>query len=612
MNIDDKKKAKEHKSYQAVINECLEKAKKGEYIFRGTSRECVHKSKVIESSLFRQLKKSRFSQPSSVPRGIEKAKVERAKKFFPANTTIVEILSELRHYGEKLCVIDFTRNIFVALFFACQKTYDNQERPTKINGELIMIEEPPPKADIDFTSQEPYTINPSINLPSNNRVIAQSSIFVHAPNGFIDTNDLYTENFSIRIEEKHKVKILEYLKKYFDIDSTSIFRDVIGFINNPSNIDSGNLERAIHACDEGEYKVGIKLLTNEIKIRRMRKLDIREHLKTRSLAWFRLGEFGKSINDSSKAIEENGSTLSGFLTRAITKCKSGQNSGALDDINIFIANRTDVESAYLWRALINIKLKRFKDIFIDIENYLRLEPDSAIADCLQELTKLSLSRIGRINIINIGASKNIVKSNKRDININLTLIPKKKYRAILEKLDDKLKNNSKNITTYIDRGRVKLLLNMHKEAINDFTNAIKLLKFTDENTEPCIASAFQYRGLAKMNSSDFEGAKIDFDEALKDRPFDPEILCDRSSSNYAIGESLERKNYLDAATKYFNYALFELDLAVELKPDLIKAFHIRHKVNYALGNYIEAQNDLEEIYRLNKKILLNTILSHRD
>ena len=133
--------------------------------------------------------------------------LEEAKKYLRRTSSDCELLVEMQHYGGKTNLIDFTTNYCVALFFACEKLASE-------NGRIIF--------------QKKELISPSIKEPPKpiNRVIAQSSVFVRPPEGFIRPND----NDVINIPSEIKLSMLEKLQESHDISIETIYNDIHGFI----------------------------------------------------------------------------------------------------------------------------------------------------------------------------------------------------------------------------------------------------------------------------------------------------------------------------------------------------------------------------------------------
>ena len=103
--------------------------------------------------------------------------------------------------------IDFTTDYHIALFFACDGF-------NKKDGRLILLRE--------------ATEQGQIRQPRNpvNRVIAQKSVFVQPPKGFVEPDA------EINIPKDLKQPLLDHLRKYHGISTATIYNDLHGFIKN--------------------------------------------------------------------------------------------------------------------------------------------------------------------------------------------------------------------------------------------------------------------------------------------------------------------------------------------------------------------------------------------
>ena len=217
-----------------VINEIKEKSSGGDYIYRGERK----KHDDVSSALYRDCDQIemggfdiRFAQREILkaakkhigepPPGIFEnyKEVYRSKDRF-INTsgslkTIVEadeieILTELQHYGAKTNLIDFTTDYLIAIFFACSGE-------PKVPGRVIVLKK---TENIEDMIIRPY--NP------RSRVIAQKSVFLYPPQGFIDVPD----NKKVTIPFILKQPLLTYLRQHHDISAETIYNDIHGFIRN--------------------------------------------------------------------------------------------------------------------------------------------------------------------------------------------------------------------------------------------------------------------------------------------------------------------------------------------------------------------------------------------
>ena len=232
-----------------IMNEIKQKSTDGDYIYRGERKE--HSK--ISSSLYREYIKIREHIEIDVEnfefdlRIVEKEMLKIAKKHIGgppkkvlddsadgrsvmmrsmADITIekalqlsiqkaeedeeIEILTELQHYGGKTNLIDFTTDFLIAIFFACAGE-------PKEDGRVIVLQHTQDIKNMVIHPQNPQR-----------RVIAQKSVFLHPPEGFIDVSD----NQIVVIPSTLKEKFLKYLRKHHGIFTETIYNDIHGFIRN--------------------------------------------------------------------------------------------------------------------------------------------------------------------------------------------------------------------------------------------------------------------------------------------------------------------------------------------------------------------------------------------
>jgi len=142
--------------------------------------------------------------------------VERIQKEFILNDVReyihfekeVDILTQLQHYGGSTNLIDFSHDVAVALFFAC----DGERRE---NGRLILLD-----------AKDPDIQPPKKN--QNNRVVFQKSVFVQREYGYIEENEVK----EIIISKGLKQKVLSYVQDHYNIKPETIYGDLAGYIQN--------------------------------------------------------------------------------------------------------------------------------------------------------------------------------------------------------------------------------------------------------------------------------------------------------------------------------------------------------------------------------------------
>ena len=121
-----------------------------DYIYRGEP-QCYPR---VESSLYRHYRK--VESDSFCIETIQREIVEAARQF-TTETDDEVILAQLQHYGwSGTNLIDFTTDLNIALFFACDGHHDD-------DGRIVLLNKS----------------NPNIHYPKtpSNRVIAQKSVF---------------------------------------------------------------------------------------------------------------------------------------------------------------------------------------------------------------------------------------------------------------------------------------------------------------------------------------------------------------------------------------------------------------------------------------------------
>ena len=139
----------------------------------------------------------------------------------------LELLAELQHYGAATCLIDFTTNALVALWFACEKETGRAGTVTAMatgdTERFSTVSYQDSKKPIEnFLNQgKLWKWSPS---GLNNRIVAQQSVFVLGE-GKIEEH--YYEK--IEIDADSKKDIIETLEKSFGVTERQLFNDFAGF-----------------------------------------------------------------------------------------------------------------------------------------------------------------------------------------------------------------------------------------------------------------------------------------------------------------------------------------------------------------------------------------------
>ena len=213
----DKETQNEPNTINGILRQIEEKSDTGEYLYRGEPEHYQGHPYYgkVSSNLYRAfLEDDEFDVEAEHfdIEDIQKLMLESAKQFSRKSASEIERLAEIQHYGGKTNLIDFTEDYLIALFMACDGS------PTK---------------DGRFIFQKKQLINSYIEKPYEpiNRVIAQKSVFVRHPDGFIqpDTQDV------INIPAGLKKSMQDHLDSSHGISVKSIYNDIHGFIRDQRN-----------------------------------------------------------------------------------------------------------------------------------------------------------------------------------------------------------------------------------------------------------------------------------------------------------------------------------------------------------------------------------------
>jgi len=213
----DKENQNEPNRIDEILQKVEEKAGTGEYLYRGEPERHEEEPYFgkVSSNFYREFLKDNDFDVEEEHFDIEEfqiAMLDIVKKFSRKPTSELERLSEIQHYGGKTNLIDFATDYRIALFMACDGSPDEDGRIILQKKELV----------------EPYIEEPYEPI---NRVIAQKSIFVRHPDGFIQPN----EDDVINIPANLKQAILVRLKKAHGISVETIYNDIHGFIRDQRN-----------------------------------------------------------------------------------------------------------------------------------------------------------------------------------------------------------------------------------------------------------------------------------------------------------------------------------------------------------------------------------------
>ena len=342
----------------STLNEFMEWAaqfNQGVYFFRGLTNEEYN----ISASAYRRLNNTGSGNETPV---------EDFEKFVQINKGLIrdvrlqdldwkngrklkdlEILAELQHFRAATCLIDFTYNALIALWFACEQSSEDVSKCGKVvaiqtdkGHEIRDITLELLEKEIDYfflgndsgMHQQLYKWQPS---HQNNRIIAQQSIFLF---GTVEINP----NKECIILGSAKRQIQESLKQLHGITEAMLFPDFEGFarvhrqdIPYTSLAASQYRNRGHQKLNQGQFKENIANFTEAMKVDPSNSTDyqnrgaITEMLLNKSVATDK-NQYDGILNDYAEAIKLDPNAPATYYQRGVLRSKIGRTHEAVFDL----------------------------------------------------------------------------------------------------------------------------------------------------------------------------------------------------------------------------------------------------------------------------------------
>ncbi|MBC6412261.1 MAG: tetratricopeptide repeat protein, partial [Hyphomonadaceae bacterium] len=584
-------KPKPFQGVRRLIEDIQGACPKGDCIFRGEPRDYGE----VSSGIYRLGQKLKVEKDDSFrPMDIERMYVEGVMKglgHYSPHASNVEILTDLRHHGGPTNLIDFSRNMFAALFFACNSETDDDGRliilPTEKIGTLRNIEYGKIESGERRTDIALLTL--ARTQHSRAHVAAQSGVFVHAPKGCIDKNEF--AHIEI-IPSELKTECKAYLRHYHNIWEQTVYNDPVGYIENAKTYQeamvyfSQGLAKGRGSDGEGpasafsqalrtdtsspanrlddltgwmqlkpdntdalfrysnnkktreRYGEAIKNFDKALRIRP----DFAEALFYRGKAGLAVGEHEEAMADFDKAIRLAPDNVGAWLNRGIAKGQLGWHKHALADYDEAIRLAPENAGAWLNRGIAKGQLGKHKEALADYDEAIRLAPENAGAWFRRGVSKGQLG----------------------------------KHKEALADYDGAIKLAPDDVGAWLNRGIAKRRLGRHKEALADYDEALRLA--------PENAGAWFHRGVSKGQLGRHEEAMADFDEAIRLAPDRADAWFHRGDCKKQLGRHEE--------------AMADFDEAIRLAPENAGAWLNRGIAKGQLGKHKEALADYDEALRL--------------
>ena len=393
----------------------------GKFVFRGVSNECYIKDKQIEASICRRLKKTEpyvWLSKSEQAKLLSNEENERLKQLQKINEEMIkdahaqghdykdgkklfdlDLLAELQHYGAATCLVDFTFDALVALWFACQpsseKNVDGKVVAVALHRSHKVTDTEAKNSISNFYIQDDKGNYPLYNWQpkyQNNRIIAQRSIFIFGSFTFkADTEYI--------IEKKDKSRILYSLENTLGKTEASLFPDFDGFATQRAhdkeytnaNV-SGYIEYADNALLTDNFEEAITFCTEGIKLN-PDNIDIGFLLIQKARAHNGNGDQDNAIEECNKVIKLHESNYMPFHLKSALNLRA-QIYEDRNEYQLAIQDYSKIIEVYPKDAEVHYNIGRIKKIQnCDSEAKFHLEKALELAqqkDNMQVLNKEEL------------------------------------------------------------------------------------------------------------------------------------------------------------------------------------------------------------------------------
>ena len=301
----------------------------------------------------------------------------------------LELLAELQHYGAATCLIDFSRNALVALWFACQ-----QSSRGEANGKVFAVRSDDParfktvtpkliEKDIDHffkldeLGKPPlYQWEPKLQ---NNRIIAQHSVFVFG-------GDQIKAETECVIAQSSKQAILKSLDRLSNITEASMYPDFDGFARlhaydkpyiEPAALDL--MRRGIEAYQRGDLGVAIDSYTDAVELSQTDTLTVAAAYHNRGMVYNDIGNFERTIADYTRAIGLNPNSVNSYFNRGLFYYERGDYECAIADYTRAIDLNSNDAYAYYKRGNAYEQKDDYECAIADYTRAIDLNPNYVVA-----------------------------------------------------------------------------------------------------------------------------------------------------------------------------------------------------------------------------------------
>lgn len=304
----------------------------------------------------------------------------------------LQLLAKMQHFGAATCLLDFTWNPLIALWFACQNPEEdgalfsiNVYNPTEVGH--ISDKESQQSVDTVFYRQENSPglsyWEPMASGDAHFRILRQRSVFITGPSLTGSSCSLGFQKIPIPKDDKESILVnLEFL----DVGAKSLFYDIFGLSEIESQ--SNSLSRPIAASffhregnryfQDSEYASAIEFYSKAIESAEDSVLsddELCELYFSRGNANSENHNYDEAISDYNNAISLRENTPIAYMmyfNRANANAAAGRYKAAVEDFTKSLSRNTQQPSGYYNRANANSAIGNYEEALTDYETAIEL------------------------------------------------------------------------------------------------------------------------------------------------------------------------------------------------------------------------------------------------
>ncbi len=458
------------------------------------------------------------------------------------NCCDLKVLAELQHHGAATNLLDFSRNILVALWMVCSEQFDQDgkifvanllddefEELSVTEAEKITIPELFKKSKIQVWIPERFFV----------RIQSQSSVFLITP------DESQINCHEILVDKNSKKELLRILAGRFSLTEVQVYPDLPGFAR------ANRAEMPCYNRHENYYiRKAEKLAENGSEEEAQRFFKKAKNVAPKNynvffksgLFWDLHGHWDCAIKDYNKAIRLNPIYSNAYNNRGNLQQTCGKLTEAKKDYDKAIELNPNYASAYYNRGLLRSGQGNHKEAKEDYDKAIELNP----------------------NYSPIYNNRGKLKLGQGDL------------KGAREDFDKAIEINQYSSKAYNNRGVLRRRQDDSEGAREDFDKAIKL--------NPNYANAYNNRGNLKKDQGDLVGARTDYDKAIELNPNNADAYHNRGILRDEQGDSIGART--------------DCDKAIKLNPNNADFYLSKTLVLNGMGENCEAIESCKEYIRL--------------